>query len=151
MFSYVVSQLVKRHPDSYIHVVESRVTGNVDRGAKAGEVRIFGHLIICRAKTSCGTFRSRARISPQAATLATRRSEMRTSMEISSRSAAHTSQTSVYYYLGVYALILHKSARSATPPSKGPSDCEGQSRLVLHPEEPQGYIDYPSSDPTAGL
>lgn len=39
-FSYLVSQLAKLHPGlAYIHVVEPRVHGNLDREVQRGEVR----------------------------------------------------------------------------------------------------------------
>ena len=38
-FSYIVSELAQRHPDfAYIHLVEPRVEGNVDRTVIDGEV-----------------------------------------------------------------------------------------------------------------
>ena len=40
-FAYIVSQIVKLFPNfSYIHVVEPRVAGNVNREPQEGEVRI---------------------------------------------------------------------------------------------------------------
>lgn len=39
-FSHVISELAKRHPSlAYIHLVEPRVTGFIDREVQAGEVR----------------------------------------------------------------------------------------------------------------
>ena len=38
-FSYIVENIKKNHPDfAYIHVVEPRVSGNIDRTVGAGEV-----------------------------------------------------------------------------------------------------------------
>lgn len=39
-FSHVVKEIAKRHPAlAYIHVVEPRVSGYMDREVQAGEVR----------------------------------------------------------------------------------------------------------------
>ncbi len=39
-FSYLVSEITKRFPNfAYLHVVEPRVEGNVDRDVQHGEVR----------------------------------------------------------------------------------------------------------------
>ena len=39
-FSYIVSEIAKRHPElAYIHVVEPRAQGVGDRVAREGEVR----------------------------------------------------------------------------------------------------------------
>ena len=41
-FSYLVEEIVKRHPDfAFIHLVEPRVEGNVDREVQAGEVSVL--------------------------------------------------------------------------------------------------------------
>ena len=38
-FSYVVSEIARRQPSfAYIHLVEPRVMGNIDREVKEGEV-----------------------------------------------------------------------------------------------------------------
>lgn len=38
-FSYLVSELAKRHPDlAFLHLVEPRVEGSVDRTVLSGEV-----------------------------------------------------------------------------------------------------------------
>ena len=39
-FSYIVSELVRRHPNfAYLHLIEPRVEGNIDRTVLEGEVR----------------------------------------------------------------------------------------------------------------
>ena len=39
-FSHFVSEIAKRHPDfAFVHVVEPRVQGNMDREVQEGEVR----------------------------------------------------------------------------------------------------------------
>ena len=41
-FSFVVQKLAEKHPNlAYVHVVEPRVQGNVDRVASEGEVSGF--------------------------------------------------------------------------------------------------------------
>lgn len=41
-FSYLVSEIVRRHPNfAFIHVVEPRVEGNIDRRVLEGEVSSF--------------------------------------------------------------------------------------------------------------
>ena len=39
-FSYLVSELAKRHTNlAYLHLIEPRVSGYIDREVEAGEVR----------------------------------------------------------------------------------------------------------------
>ena len=49
-FTYLVSEIKKRHPDlAYIHVTEPRINGDQDRQAQEGEVRIAtGELFVLR-------------------------------------------------------------------------------------------------------
>lgn len=45
-FSYVVSEIARRQPSfAYIHLVEPRVMGSVDRVPKDGEVSTFKELM----------------------------------------------------------------------------------------------------------
>ena len=38
-FSYIVEQIKKRHPNfAYLHLIEPRVAGNMDRSVQEGEV-----------------------------------------------------------------------------------------------------------------
>jgi NADPH2 dehydrogenase len=40
-FSYLVSEIAKHQPSfAYIHLVEPRVMGNIDREVREGEVRV---------------------------------------------------------------------------------------------------------------
>ena len=47
-FSYLVSELAKLHPNlSYIHVVEPRAQGNMDREVQEGEVSLVAFHDFC--------------------------------------------------------------------------------------------------------
>ena len=43
-FSYLVSEIAKRHPDfAYVHVIEARFSGGTEREVPEGEVGRFDH------------------------------------------------------------------------------------------------------------
>ncbi|KZT64155.1 NADH:flavin oxidoreductase/NADH oxidase [Daedalea quercina L-15889] len=125
-FSYLVSQLAKLHSDlSYIHVVEPRAQGNLDREVQPGESNVFLREI----------WKPRPYITAGGYT-----------RETAFEDADTYGDLIAFGRLFIPNPDLPLRLAKDLPIVKGTRD------LYYVPEEPHGYIDYPfSDDPKANL
>lgn len=125
-FGYLVSELAKRHPDlAYIHVVEPRAHGDLDRDVQPGESNVFLRDIWKpRPYIAAGNY----------------------TRETAFEDADKYGDLIAFGRLFIPNPDLPLRLAKNLPIAKGSRD------LYYVPEEPHGYIDYPfSDDPNAAL